>query len=85
MISLILISIATFTWVHLTGIPARIKWAYKLKSIKPIDCELCLAFWIQGIYSYNAGCGLFWSVIYGLFAGFIANMIYLILRVWKII
>ena len=85
MTTLILISIASFSWVHLTGIPARIKWAYKLKSIKPIDCELCLAFWIMGIYSYHNGCGLFWSFIYGLVAGFISNTIYLLFRTWKVI
>lgn len=85
MTTIILISIASFTWCHLTGIPQRIKWAYKLKSLKPLDCELCLAFWLQGCFSYFNGCPLLWSFIYGLCAGFVANTIYLLFRIWKLI
>ena len=30
----------------LSGIIQRIKFAYKIKRMKPFDCEKCLGFWV---------------------------------------
>jgi len=80
------IIIASVTWAHLTGIPQRFKWAFKKKSIKPFDCELCLSFWGVGLHSYFLAHEAVWfAICKGLVAGFIAVLIYHLLRLIKII
>ena len=80
------IVIAAVTWAHLTGIPQRFKWAFKKKSIKPFDCELCLAFWGVGLHSYFMLHEQIWfAICKGLTAGFMAVLIYTLLRIIKVI
>ena len=82
----IYIIIASVTWAHLTGIPQRFKWAFKKKSIKPFDCELCLSFWGVAAHSYFVSCESLWfAICKGLVAGFISVLIYNFLRLIKII
>ena len=86
MITLLLISIASFTWAHLTGIPQRFKWAFKKRSIKPFDCELCLSFWGVGLHSYFAMNEVIWfAIVKGLVAGFVSVLVYHFLRLIKVI
>jgi hypothetical protein len=48
---IIYITIASVWFAELTNIPTKIKWVFNLKSLKPFDCPLCLAFWLQLITS----------------------------------
>jgi hypothetical protein len=84
-VNFILIPIAMFVWAHMTGIPQRFKWAFKKKSIKPFDCELCLSFWIAGINNFIATNDIFFSVLVAFVAGGISNGIYSFMRKFEII
>ena len=39
-------------FADMSGIPQRIKWAYKFKQLKPLDCSMCLSFWISLCVGY---------------------------------
>lgn len=41
-----------------SGIPQKIRWKLKRKSLKPFDCEFCLAFWITLIYRLKLEWGI---------------------------
>lgn len=71
MIELLKYAFISVVWASYTGIPQWIKWKYKVKRIKPIDCELCLAFWIEFGVSLHKGIGYIEAIINGLIcAGF---------------
>lgn len=80
------IILSALCWVHFTGIPQRFKWAFKKKSIKPFDCELCLSFWGVGLHSYFIGNEVIWfAIVKGLVAGFVSVLVYHFLRLIKVI
>jgi hypothetical protein len=59
-IKLIIIALATLTVVHYSGIIGKLKiWLhhyfaipYERLLLRPIDCHICLAFWLATIYFF---------------------------------
>ena len=79
------IILAALCWTHFTGIPQRFKWAFKKRSIKPFDCELCLSFWGVMANELYHGEVIYLAVLKGLTAGLIASLLFHILRLIKIL
>ena len=64
-------------FVNFIGIPFRNRYnnAYnRTGRMKPIDCELCMAFWIGFVYGLNSG--LLYAFGYGAVCGCLALFIF---------
>lgn len=58
MLNLILISCFACVFVRYIGTPFRIRLnaaEIHLGRIKPLDCEVCMAFWVAFFYGLNSG------------------------------
>lgn len=84
----IYIALSAFVWVHITEIPAKIRW-YALKqnsrivrilllllSGKPFNCELCITFWLVLYREIQSGENLYLSIMKGLIAGGCSTLIF---------
>jgi hypothetical protein len=85
LVNFLFIPFCAFVWAHLTGLPQRFKWAFKKKSIKPFDCELCISFWVVGVKCYCESHSIIDAIVYGLISGGIANTFYLLYRRFNLI
>jgi hypothetical protein len=58
LIKLLIISLASLTVVHYSGIVGQIKMWLHIRyqtplhqiKLKPIDCHICLSFWLSAVY-----------------------------------
>lgn len=48
-----LIPFIAFWFANITGIPQRIKKAWKVDKLRPFDCAKCLSFWISLWYQLD--------------------------------
>ena len=46
------IACGVYVFIHVAEIPKYIKGAFKLKRLKPFDCESCLGFWLGAIVQF---------------------------------
>jgi len=80
MIEFIIIPLLCFWWVHQLPFIARFKWKRKKKSMKPFDCELCLAFWLTLAFCIVNREIWYICIMKAGISSSIANLIYLIAR-----
>jgi hypothetical protein len=52
-LELIALASLAFTLVHIVRYAEPIKRFFKLRRLKPFDCETCTGFWLGFFYSYQ--------------------------------
>lgn len=75
-----IVACGVYVFIHIAEIPQYITGAFKLKRLKPFDCEPCLGFWI-GVIVFGIQSQDIWLTISGACISSVFSIaLYLIIR-----
>lgn len=76
----LIIACGVYVFIHVAEIPQYIKGAFKLKRLKPFDCEGCLGFWLGGIVSFIQIQAIWTTIGAACISSVFSVILYLIIR-----